>query len=180
MVLLLLISGCASLEGLPGPEGRPEILLKGRVAVRYGNEGGSASINWRHGRQFDDMLVASSLGQGIARITRVEESFVLTTVDGREYRAADAESLTETVLGWRLPLAGLPDWVRGQAVAGQPSRVRRDESGQLQRIEQDAWQIDYLLWNGALPARMTLHRDAQAGRDAIDIRLIIDELSVTN
>ncbi len=59
-------------------------------------------------------LISTPLGQGVARIQRQGGAVVLTTAERRVYRAADTETLTERVLGFRLPLTGLADWVRGR------------------------------------------------------------------
>ena len=176
--LALLLGGCASLDPVGLPQTEADLEMKGRVAFRYGSEGGSASVNWRHAPTFDDMLITGPLGQGIARLTRANQSFTLTTVDGKVYREPDAESLTEAVLGWRLPLAGLPDWVRGRPVAERPAQVDKDGNGQVLVIVQDDWRIEYQTWNGANPARMSLRRQADQSRSAIDLRLIIDELGI--
>ena len=87
----------------------------------------------------------------------------------------DAESLTESVLGWRLPLAGLPDWVRGRAVASRPYRSRRGVDGRIASIEQDAWRIDYLAWEGQLPSRVTLAYQGGSIDSRVEIRLIVDQ-----
>ena len=52
----------------------------------------------------------------------MELILTLTTAEPREYRAADAESLTEQVLGFRLPLAGLAEWVLGRPAPELESR----------------------------------------------------------
>ena len=72
MVLLsALFAGCASLS-LERDAGtaRDGFELFGRVAVRYGSDGASGRIAWRHSRAADELLVTSALGQGMARITR--------------------------------------------------------------------------------------------------------------
>ena len=108
-----LLAACATLE--PAVVGRSaEFELAGRIAVRYGQEAFTGNIAWRHGADDDEMLITSSLGAGIARLVRNGNEFVLTTAEPKEYRAADAESLTEQALGFRLPLKGLADWARGR------------------------------------------------------------------
>jgi outer membrane lipoprotein LolB len=84
---------------------------------------------------------------------------MLTAQDGREYRAPDAESLTEQVLGFRLPLRGLADWVRGRAAAAPapaPTRERVNASGRLAELEQSGWTVEYLEYAGVLPSRLRL------------------------
>jgi outer membrane lipoprotein LolB len=133
--------------------------LAARIAVKYGNEATSGNLAWRHGISDDELLITSPLGQGVARIVRTGGEAVLTTSDGREQRAADAETLTEQALGFRLPLAGLADWVRGRPARDpepEPTRERRDAAGRLAELEQSGWKIRYLEYADALPSRLTL------------------------
>ena len=69
---------------------------------------------------------------------------------------SDAESLTAQVLGFRLPLAGLADWVRGAASASSPAKEEKDAEGRLTKLEQAGWQIEYQDYAGGRPSRMRL------------------------
>jgi outer membrane lipoprotein LolB len=129
--------------------------LAGRIAARYRNEAFSANIAWRHARNGDEMQINTPLGQGVARIVRQGDVVTLTTGDG-EHRAADAEALTEQVLGFRLPLAGLADWVRGRPSPDTPARTEYRDDGKLARLEQGGWNIEYQDYAGALPSRLRL------------------------
>ena len=170
VVLSALLTGCASLpESLDAGPLREGFELVGRLAVRHGNEGMSGRIEWRHGRDFDDMLVTSVLGQGIARITRREGSVELVTADQAKYKATEAEALTEKVLGWRLPLAGMPDWVQGRADPAFPARLPRDTRARLSELDQNGWRIQYQEYEGTRPVRLRM------SRENLEVRLIIDE-----
>jgi len=139
------------------PAANVEFELSGRIAVRYRDDAGSGNVAWRHGDRSDEMLLTTPFGQGIARLTRADDEFTLATQDGREFRAADAESLTEQILGFRLPLLGLADWVRGRAAPQPaPTRKRTDAAGRLAELEQSGWTIEYQAYQGALPARLKL------------------------
>jgi outer membrane lipoprotein LolB len=154
----LLLAACAA-PGFLLPATDVDFELSGRIAVTYGDEAASGNLAWRHGALEDELLLSSPLGQGLARIVRAAGEFTLTLQDGREFRAADAESLTEQALGFRLPLAGLADWVRGRPARGPapgPTLVRLDAEGRPARIEQDGWQIDYLQYAGERPSRLRL------------------------
>lgn len=154
----LLLAGCAA-PGFLLPATDAEFELAGRIAVRYRDDAGSGNVAWRHGARSDEMLLTSPLGQGIARIVRAGDEVALTTQDGREFRAADAESLTEQVLGFRLPLVGLADWVRGRAApapAPAPLHQRNDAEGRLAELEQSGWRIEYQAYDGARPQRLRL------------------------
>lgn len=167
----LLLAGCAS-PGFLIPAVDAEFELSGRIAVRYRDDAGSGNIAWRHGARSDELLLTTPLGQGMARIVRIGDEVTLTTQDGREMRAADAEALTEQALGFRLPLAGLAAWVRGRATpkpAPEPTRERRDAAGRLVELEQSGWRIQYLEFADALPSRLTLTYPG------LELRLAISE-----
>src|SRR5438034_739365 len=152
----LLLGGCAQLETRPAREA--EVDLAGRLAARYGEESFTGSIAWRHAKDFDEMLITTPLGQGVARIVREGDQVALTTAEPREYHAADVESLTQQVLGFRLPLDGLADWVRGRP---SPDLERR------------GWKIEYQEYAGEFPARSRVAaRKAPPGRRRARRRLV--------
>lgn len=167
--VLLLLAGCAAPSFLLPADGA-EFELSGRIAARYRDDAGSGGLAWRHGVRSDEMLLTSPLGQGIARLVRAGDDVVLTTQDGREFRANDAESLTEQVLGFRVPLRGLADWVRGRpAPAPAPILQRVDGAGRLAELEQAGWRIEYLEYKDGLPFRMKL------SYPGLELRLAVSE-----
>ncbi|MDX1373985.1 MAG: lipoprotein insertase outer membrane protein LolB [Burkholderiales bacterium] len=172
LACLVALGGCAALEFERAADARG-FELTGRIAVRYGVEAAGGQLRWRHDRDGDEMLISSPLGQGLARIVRDGEAVTLTTADGREYRASDAELLTERVLGFRVPLAGLSDWIQGRpAPTGGPvTLAHRDPQGRLELLEQAGWRIEYLAYEdgGRLPTRLRLTYPA------LELRLVIAE-----
>jgi len=120
------LAGCAQLQ-TAGEQSLFE--LNGRIAARYGQESFAGNVAWRHAERSDEMLLSTPLGQGVARIVREGDAIVLTTAEPKEYRAKDAESLTERVLGFRVPLEGLALWVRGQPAPD---------------LEARGWKVEYL------------------------------------
>ena len=149
--------------------------LSGRVGVKHEEQGFSGNLRWQHTAQRDDILILSPLGQGVAQIERNGAGVVLTTADQQRYQAQDVETLTETVLGWRLPLAGMRYWVLGRAAPGK-AEMQLDQSNRPRRLMQDGWQIDYLAYREAdglvLPQKMTMHRAD------LEMKLIIDEWAI--
>lgn len=145
-----------------------EFEINGRLAARYRKEAFTGNLNWRHARNGDELLISTPLGQGVARIVRDGGVVTLTTSDG-EQSAADAESLTEQTLGFRLPLAGLADWVRGRPAPDVPAHTELDADGRLARLRQSEWSIEYQEYAGALPSRMRLTYPG------IELRLAISE-----
>ena len=169
--LALAIAAVATLGASASlPDVRPPLPggfeLSGRVAVRHGKDAASGKIFWRHSEDSDELLITSALGQGIARISRERDQFRLVTGDRQEYRAADAESLTEQALGWRLPLAGLADWVQARASPGRPAETSGADRGM--ELRQDGWRIAYEEFLEGRPRRMRLTRED------LEIQLIVD------
>ena len=162
LVAALALGACAGLTELAG-ERRPfvEFELAGRIAVRHGQEAASGNLAWRHASDSDELLITTPVGGAVARIVRGSEAVTLTGADGAEHRARDAESLTERVLGFRIPLEGLTDWVRARPSPGPGAVARYDPAGRLEQLEQSGWRIEYLDYesaqSGAMPTRMRLH-----------------------
>lgn len=170
----LALGACAGLpEVIGGQRSLVEFELAGRIAVRYGQEAASGNVAWRHASDADELLITSPVGGAVARIVRERDAVTLTSADGTEHRAADAQSLTERVLGFRIPLEGLADWVRGRPASGPAAVTRYDAAGKLEQLEQDGWRIEYLDYesaqSGAMPTRMRLHYPG------LELRLAIHE-----
>ena len=169
LVAALLVSACADMQ-FRRPETAFEFELSGRIAVRFRDESSTGNFAWRHGTADDEVLITTPLGQGVARIVRAGDAVTLTDAEGREHRASDAEALTEQVLGFRLPLAGLAEWVRARPGPG-PSQVRKDAGGRIAELEQSGWKIEYLDWqeHGRLPTRLRLQYPG------LELRIAISE-----
>lgn len=174
LVLLLLTGGCAAPQPrLPAQIAAPETFqLQGRIGVRYGTEGFSGNLRWRHGNESDEILLLSPLGQAVARIERDAGGVTLETPDQR-HEAEDAAELTGRVLGWRLPLDGLQYWVTGHTAPGDSAGVIRDEAMNITHLSQQGWEIEYrdyrLEGRHVLPARIVMRHAT------LELRLVVDE-----
>ncbi len=181
----VLLWGCAELP-VPPPElesiNRPQadssadglFRLAGRIAVSHNGESFSGSLRWSHAAGEDEIFILSPLGQGVARILSNSAGATLETAEGRGYRAADVESLTEEVLGWRLPARGLQYWVMGRPAPDGMSEGELDENLQLRTLRQDGWRVDYtgyrMVQGALLPAKLEVTLD-----ERLRVRLVIDD-----
>ena len=166
-LLALLLCACAPVE--LKPPSTVEFDLTGRIAARYAADAFTGNLVWRHASRGDEMILSTPLGQGVARIVREGEAVQLTTAEGKQYSAPDAESLTERTLGFRLPLEGLADWVQGRASADLPARIDRGPDGRLRALEQRGWKVEYQQYEGARPSLMRLNYQG------VELRLAISQ-----
>ena len=154
LAAVLLLAACAQIEIKP-PEGPLEFSLAGRIAARYGSESFTGNIAWRHARSGDELLISTPTGQGVAQIVRQGDAVLLKTAEPREYRDNDSEALTERVLGFRIPIDGLADWVQGK-----PSP----------QLESRGWRVEYQGYDAERrPTRMRLTYQG------IELRLAISQ-----
>lgn len=141
----LLAAGCAT-PTLPGPAAPGSDNWAGRFAVTWTPPGEPARQERASGRFAlreaagrTELEVFSPFGQTIARALSDPGSASLETSDGRRFEAGDAETLTESVLGWRAPVQLLPGWLRGDlpdvsVSSGWSVRVDAREGHRPQRI----------------------------------------------
>lgn len=177
---LALLGGCAALEPAPvvPPLTQPLLTsfqINGRISVRHGNEGFSGNLTWRHANAEDEFVILTPLGQGVARIIKNAAGVTLETPEQAMVHAPDAESLTQSTLGFVLPLSGLPHWVQAQAI-GPEAQPRHNPDGTLDQLSEQGWRINYLAYRAVgtlqLPDKVFMENAE------VKLRLIVDEWQV--
>ncbi|MBA4142806.1 MAG: outer membrane lipoprotein LolB [Nitrosospira sp.] len=153
--------------------------LIGRVSIKGGKESFSGGVQWRHARSGDEILLLAPLGQALAQIQSGPAGVHLTTSDRQSYHAADVESLTEQVLGWRLPLMGLQYWVQSMNSPATVAAIDMDMDGRVVTIRQDGWEIDYSGYSPALSSQgmeepIVRPKLLLLKRERLQIKLVID------
>lgn len=153
--------------------------IEGRLGVQSDKQGISGTVHWHHLKVSDEMNLYSPLGGKIAEILNDNNGVTLTTSNNQVFKAQDAEALTESTLGWRLPITKLSDWIVGRPANGAISNVKWDDDGKLKKFNQEGWEISYLEYKESnqvvLPSKMNIRNSK------LNLRLIIDrwELSST-
>lgn len=117
--------------------------IQGRIGIQTNPKGFSGSLIWQHSANADDIALYSPLGSQVASINSTATQITLLDSSGKSYSAADAETLTQDVLGWRLPLKGLSDWALGRPRSAPIQHSAWNAQGQLTHLEQDGWNIEY-------------------------------------
>lgn len=188
MVYPLLLVGCAVTEvrdaGIRTVVIRPEpgavtdndnrYVLSGRLSVHNLQQKFSATINWRHYKNEDQIHLYAPLGQTIARIEQDMTGVYLITAESTRYRAENVEQLTQQILGWELPLSGLHFWIRGMYFPLTIAELDLDRSGRVVAIRQDGWEIRYSKFFPPKPGMQELPKLLELNRHNLKIKLIID------
>ena len=180
--LTIALAGCRTLPPpvrlVPDPVARRALVSLadwhaiGRVAVRSGSEGFSASFDWREVDGRGELGVRGPFGAGAVHISLTDERIQIES--GKE-ASIDVNAPFDTLdpvltahLGFPLPLASLRYWLLGVPAPGVPS----DGSGA--EFEQAGWHVAVTAFvtvpggPGPLPARLVLTRAATR------IRVIVD------
>jgi outer membrane lipoprotein LolB len=156
--------------------------LKGRIGVQTEGKGFSGGLHWQHHTNDDDIALYSPLGGQVASIKKSAEKVTLADANGNNFSANDAETLTQSALGWQLPLTGLADWSLGRpsGYTTQDSTLQNstlqnstwDERGLLTTLHQDGWKIEYKNYseqNGyLLPSKIFLKSDK------VNLKLLVE------
>jgi outer membrane lipoprotein LolB len=147
--------------------------LKGRLGVQADGKGYSASLIWQHNAEQDDIRIYSPLGGQLARIQKTADGIRLEDAQGQVSVGKDAESLTQTLLGWRLPLTGLADWALGRPANSAMASLTWDEAGHTLSLNEADWAIAYQQYQASpdafLPHKLSL-KNAR-----VQLKLIVEK-----
>ncbi len=149
----------------------------GRFAVKVigltegKSQGGSGGFTLTQDALTDVLEIRNPVGGSIAKIT-IKPGEAILERDGQLTTAIDADTLIQNALGLPLPARGLSDWLRGQTRPGSNASVERDTKGQVSKITQDGWTLNYNWGNSQNLERLTMTRSSNIG--SIDIRLVFD------
>jgi len=155
------LAGCATVA--PPDASQPR--LDGRMALRIDSQppqSMSATFELVGDGERGRLVLTNPLGLRVAQADWAPgQPALLVTSDG-ERRFSDLESLAVGALGERVPLAALPDWLRGRPWPQAPSQSASNG------FEQLGWAIDLAR---QAEGRVALKR---AAAPAVDLRVQLD------
>jgi outer membrane lipoprotein LolB len=171
--LVAVLTACAS---APTP---PERTSAGRFAATATRDDARQSVSGRFALQVSGprrtLELSTPVGTTVARIEIEPGRASVTGPQLDTVTGSDADALVERVLGWRLPVTGLADWLEGRPDPSRPARTVRD--GERLTLEQDGWTIviEETSPITGKPRRLTLLRPERSPEPALTVRLIVDE-----
>lgn len=161
---LLALGACAV---LPSPKPFPELSgvpaafeMSGRLAVRQSDRSDIARLRWTHKPEGDLWVIASPLGNEVARIESSPAGATLARAGAGDESAPSFATLTERLLGVALDPLALASWLHGGTRDELPTdwRVTIEETQRAGAIE--------------------LARRISASRGDVVIRLVVDDYRV--
>ncbi len=173
-LLIVCTAGCATIAEVP-----PDRSYAGRFSAvatqgeRREAVSGRFTLEVRGPRQTVDL--ATPIGTTLARIELGPDGARATGPGLETAQGANADELTEKLLGWRLPVGGLGDWIEGRPVDGRPAQIER-ENGTIATIHQDGWTVRVAerFQSGGRPRLLVFERAAAAIAPAVVVRLVLD------
>lgn len=174
-VKTLFIEPAANVQVIPPAA---DFNLLGRISIQDQNQRLSGSFRWQHLAVSDEILLFTPLGQAVAEITKDQEGVRLINSKLEAFYASDVESLTEEVLGWRLPLNGLQYWIQGTHSPATAAEKDLDNKDQVVAIRQDGWKIHYSSYMPAQLNQMPLPKIVDLTYTNLRIRLVVDDWKV--
>ena len=157
--------------------------LSGRMAVRTGERGGTATVLWQRMGDHHQLMLFGPFGGGRVRIVENSAGAELRDNKERVFRGDTAEAVLMEGVGWHVPFRELSFWVRGLPAPGVLDDLILDERGRAAHFSQSGWEVDYRAYrevdNLMLPAKVFIAaRPGTVRVTAADGTDLGDQLSV--
>lgn len=148
--------------------------LSGRFVVKGPDQSASASLDWEHTQDRDELQINGPLGKVLAQLTR-DASGVRLIDDGRRVtHAATLDALARAAFGADIPLTGAAHWVTGRP--GGSSVTSRDAAGRIAVLTERGWRVEFVRYEDDSADALPHLIEASDGERSF--RLLIDEWSL--
>jgi outer membrane lipoprotein LolB len=177
----LLLAGCATRPVLP-PDQQTLIRararddhgaafsLSARFVVKGPDQTASASLDWQHSSESDELQINGPLGKVLALLNRDAGGVRLTDDRQRVTQAATLDELAYAAFGADIPLNGAAYWVTGRA--GRALVMSRDVAGRLSVLSERGWRIEFVEYED--DSAEALPRLIEASDGEHSFRLLVD------
>lgn len=159
------------------------LAFSGRVALSNGSDGGSGRIEWWQGEDAYRVVLRAPVTRQGWSLSADAGGARIDGLEGGPRVGPDPAALLLDATGMEVPVGALASWAAGaRADAGTygPAQLEFSATGELVRMRQGGWTIDYVRWQdphgasggAALPLRV----DAERGQARV--RLVVDDWSL--
>lgn len=166
----------------------PTLAFSGRVALSNGRSGGTGRIEWQQSGDRYTVTLSAPVSRQSWRLSGDAASARIEGIEGGPRSDTDVVRLLRETTGLEIPVGALAAWAGGARAdedAFGPARLEFTADGQLARIEQDGWTVDYLGWREERPGDgrpddskpLLLPDRINAARGEARVRLAIDAWS---
>ena len=189
-VLALLLAACATTRAprtlLPVAEleqllrGLGEFSVNGRVAVRAGDKGPIAFLDWQQRGEHARIRLSGHFGAGALTVDWSPTTLRLTSGD-QIHEGAEAEAVLLHEIGLVPPFDAMRYWMLGLEAPGEAPALRTSSSsGRIGELTQRQWHIRYDEWMGvaAKGGGVQLPRLLNITRDDLRLRVIVRRWSL--
>lgn len=151
-----------------------QFTLQGRVASG-GAFGLSGALRWTQNADGSFQLnLSGPFGAGAVAISGTENFVEVRTREGTT-TTTDPEAWLLARTGWTFPVAGLRWWALGLPAPHSAARLELNDGGQLLRLQQDGWQLEYLEYQDS--NGLILPRKFEATHEQTKIKVVADRWS---
>ncbi|WOX04894.1 lipoprotein insertase outer membrane protein LolB [Microbulbifer pacificus] len=187
-LLLLTVAACSSQK--PQPQQSPAQTAQaqsaaalqrwevtGKLGVRSPKENGSANLIWQQASGNYRIHLSGPLGAGATMISGSPTGVSLQRGNDPAVFASNPAQLTEEIMGWPLPVSEMFYWVRGLVAPGAVSGEQRNTQGQLQRLQQAGWQLEFSGYQAVGPYQLPTRIKAATHQEAgpVSVTMVIKE-----
>ena len=117
--------------------------FNGRIATRNGSDGGQATIRWTREGDSHRLDLFGPFGGGAVHMEYGPWGAVLRDGKDNRYVRENEQALLDEVIGWRVPVGDMNYWLFGLASRDMPATYQLDTAGNLARLRQSGWEIEF-------------------------------------
>ena len=148
--------------------------MGGRAALKFKAGAWTFGLNWtQRSRQQYSLQIKHPITGTIIGILDQSPGRATLKSRGKVSNGPDAERLLQQQLGVKMPVNGMPYWIRGVMAPQYPAgKVIFESNGKPKQIIQAGWVIDYANYNGtasnSLPRRVNISRT----QEQVNVRIV--------
>jgi outer membrane lipoprotein LolB len=117
--------------------------FNGRIAARNGNDGGQATIHWTREGDSHTLDLFGPFGGGAVHMEYGPWGAVLRDGKDNRFVRENEQVLLDEIVGWRVPVKDMNYWLFGIASRDMPVVYQLDTAGNLARLRQSGWEIEF-------------------------------------